>query len=507
MKKLLIILLLSPLLWRGAGGDAFSQKLDPLWSIYKNKAQSDTNRLKAIDDIAWSYNDKNSDTAIILAKEELQLANTLPNDKGKAWTARALNTIGTSFCNKGDYPKALEYYLKVLTIREEIGDKRGIGSCYRNIGLIYGTQSNYPKALDYDLKALKICEQIGDKHGIADCYGFIGQVYKFQTDYSKALEYYLKALKIDDGLGDKYAIGTCYMNIGALYDIENDLPKALEYDVKVLKIREEMDDKPGIGNAYVCLGAVYQAELNDQKVSLTERNKYGALALAYTLKAMQIKKQIGNKPEIGRCYINLSVVYHDLKDYNRSLLYADSTLQLKKEIADINIVGLAYQVKADVYAITGRYKEAYENHVKFKTLTDSIFNADNSKQLGDMKTKFEVDKKEAELKVKSEAEQEKLKAVSLEEKKRQQVIIYAVAGVLVLVMIFSIFLFNRFRITQKQKQVIEDQKVLVDKAYQALHEKNKEVIDSIMYAKRIQTALLPTEKYIEKSIIRLIKRN
>ena len=78
---------------------------------------------------------------------------------------------------------------------------------------------------------------------------------------------------------------------------------------------------------------------------------------------------------------------------------------------------------------------------------------------------------------------------------------------LVLVGVFAVFMFNRFRITQKQKAVIEEQKVLVDKAYETLHEKNKEVMDSILYAKRIQTALITSEKSIENSLHRLMRHN
>jgi len=78
--------------------------------------------------------------------------------------------------------------------------------------------------------------------------------------------------------------------------------------------------------------------------------------------------------------------------------------------------------------------------------------------------------------------------------------------VLLVVLVFSLFLYKRFKIAQKQKAVIEEQKVLVDKAYNELHEKNKEVMDSIRYAKRIQTALITSEKYIESSFNKLMKR-
>ena len=114
---------------------------------------------------------------------------------------------------------------------------------------------------------------------------------------------------------------------------------------------------------------------------------------------------------------------------------------------------------------------------------------------------YEFDKKE----IAAKAEQDKLDAINAEEKKKQQIVIYAVAGLLVLVGVFAVFMFNRFRITQKQKAVIEEQKVLVDTAYESLHEKNKEVMDSIRYAKRIQTALITSEKYIANSLNRLIK--
>ncbi|HYG53442.1 MAG TPA: hypothetical protein VD905_21285 [Flavobacteriales bacterium] len=54
-------------------------------------------------------------------------------------------------------------------------------------------------------------------------------------------------------------------------------------------------------------------------------------------------------------------------------------------------------------------------------------------------------------------------------------------------------MYNRFRVTRKQKHVIEEQKGLVEL-------KQKEVMDSIHYAKRIQQALLPTEKSVTKKL-------
>jgi hypothetical protein len=65
---------------------------------------------------------------------------------------------------------------------------------------------------------------------------------------------------------------------------------------------------------------------------------------------------------------------------------------------------------------------------------------------------------------------------------------------------FLVFMVNRFRVTRKQKKIIEDQKKKVDEAFSQLATRNKEVLDSIHYARRIQSSLLPSEKFISKTL-------
>jgi tetratricopeptide (TPR) repeat protein/serine phosphatase RsbU (regulator of sigma subunit) len=394
-----------------------------------------------------------------LAEQELKLANSMPDEKGKKWMAKAFNTIGFSYTNKNNYPKALAFDLKSLRIYEELksssdgntarSGKQGLGVCYCNIGIVYYYQSDYQKALEYFLKSLKIREETGNKLGVGNTYIWIGNVYNALSDYSKALEYYLKGLKIFEEVNDKNGMEVCYVNIGIIYSYQSDYSKALNYYFKSLKISKEVEDKKGVGTGY---------------------NNIGEL---YTL----------------------------LKDYKSALKYSDSALQIGKEIGDINIERNAYANIAKAYSKTDNYKEAYLNHVKFKTLTDSIFNADNSKQLGDLKTNFELEKKEAELKAKADAEE----VINKEETKRQQFIIYGGAGVLLIVIAFSAFLYRRVKITQKQKRIIEEQKFVVEqqkleveKQKSLVEEHQKEIIDSITYAKRLQQAILPANEEIQK---------
>lgn len=66
-------------------------------------------------------------------------------------------------------------------------------------------------------------------------------------------------------------------------------------------------------------------------------------------------------------------------------------------------------------------------------------------------------------------------------------------------------MYNRFKVTQKQKLVIESQKEIVEEQKKLVEEKQKEILDSIRYAKRIQMAQIPSEKRVENTLGRLRK--
>ncbi len=115
-------------------------------------------------------------------------------------------------------------------------------------------------------------------------------------------------------------------------------------------------------------------------------------------------------------------------------------------------------------------------------MRDSIRNKETKKEALRQSLKYEYEK---ELLIR-EKEQEKREEM-------QRIILYAIIAILILVVLFSVIIYNRLRITRKQSAEISRQKSLVEK-------KNKEIIDSINYANRIQQALLKTEEYISEHL-------
>ena len=85
-------------------------------------------------------------------------------------------------------------------------------------------------------------------------------------------------------------------------------------------------------------------------------------------------------------------------------------------------------------------------------------------------------------------------------KQRNRTISYGLGLIVILIIAFSFYLYNRVIIIRRQKNIIDIQKLKVDNAYQKLEiekklveSKNKEIMASISYAKRIQDTLLPKE--------------
>lgn len=383
---------------------------------------------------------------------------------------------------------ALGYYLKSLKVREEIKDMKGVANCYINIGILYSDKSSFPKSLDSYFKALKIVEKLNDKRGIGDCLSSIGNLYTQMSNLDKAIEYHNKALKIREEIGHKKGLVGSYQNLGIINRKLKKFDTSIEYYLKVIKLSEEIGYLSDLGSCYMNIGNIFADRgMNDK-------------AIEYYLKAVRTNREYFSSEALEITFGNMANLFNETGNYKMAIAYCDSALALSKEIGDIDGERLAYIDLSDAYSKLKNYKNAYEYHVKYTALTDSIFNNENSKQLGDLKTQFEVDKKEVELKAKAQAEQEKLKAIATEEKKRQTIVTYSIIVVLIIVIVFSALLLKRFRLTNKQKEIIEIKSKQTEEQKHIIEEKHKEITDSINYAERIQRSFLATKELLDENL-------
>jgi len=453
--------------------------IDSLMVMWNNNSLHDTVRLEAMHKISWGgYLYSNPDSCFYFAQKQYDFA----KEKNlKKYQAGALNTQGVSFWARGNFPKAIEYYNKSYQIKKEIGDISGMGSSLNNIGLIYKEQGNIAKAIEYYTKALKIKEKVGDKNNEANILANIGQIHLIQGDYKKGLLFYKKSLRIKKEINGN-GIGTIINNIGGMYSALKDYEKAADYYNQSLVIHKKNEDLNGVS---VILSNISELYLIEEKYDL---------ALDFCEQSLKIKRQIKSELGIGLCLENMAAIYQEKNDFKKAIEYAKKSLKIATKIGAVSDIMVSNKILYECYRETGNLTLALDNYTAYIAARDSLNNQKNQKEVVRQEMQYAFDKEE----VVRKKEDEKELAISKAQKKQQKLITYAIAIGLSLVILFSLFIVNRLRITKKQKQIIEEQKLLVD-------EKNQEITDSIAYAKRIQTAILPpikiVKEYLKQSFI------
>ena len=113
----------------------------------------DTTKLHFLSDMSWELRTENKSKALDLAKQELELAQTLNIPKA---IAQGHNDVGIIYFQKGNMAEALSSYMQSLAIREKLNDKNLIASSLNKIALIYHDMGKYSEALEMQLKILNI---------------------------------------------------------------------------------------------------------------------------------------------------------------------------------------------------------------------------------------------------------------------------------------------------------------------------------------------------------------
>lgn len=454
---------------------AQKQQADSIRQLIKADKE-DTLKVTHLNDLAYLYRNARPDSTILLCKKSIALCEQLmQNSNLKLWTgySDAIGNMAIGYRLSGNFVKAKEFYFKALKMDEELGYKFGIGKRLVGIANVYDNLANYAKALEFGFKALKVNEEINNQRAIALSYGVIGNTYFDQKEYDKAMTYELKALTTFEQINDKNNVAASYVKMGIIYSQQKKYSKAFAYLNMALNIAEKSK-----------LEQLYAETLNNIAFVYLEQNQYDQ-ALAYYLKGLEKDKELNINTGISNAYNFIGYIYLKKKDFLTSEKYLLDALNASKAVGALKNQLQVETNLAELYQQWNKPLEALAHFKKAVLFKDSIFNTSNTQQI----MNIEFEKKEMEQK----AVQEKKDALAAAEKKKQQVILFFVALGLLSVLIFAVFIFRSLNIRKKQNVVIAMQK-------QKVEEKQKEILDSIHYAERIQRAFLATKEVLDKNL-------
>lgn len=406
------------------------------------------------------------------------------NVKAINLTAKCLNNLGMIHSKEGDYDAALNAY--------DISQK--LSFCVQNIKLAYSNKVS--KAIVYSLKSLnnaalseyfdclKFYEKFKNQNMLANLYGNIGFTYFNIKEYDKALKYYEKGLILANQIKQVQYQTQLLQNIGSVYEAIGNNLKAKECYFKSNKLLVTLGDSGGIVSTNMNLAGTMTKDNQ-----LENAYKLYKSSLQYLIKTNEKRDQM-------MCYTQMGRINYLMGDYKQSKINLNEARNISLLTNDLPISIELNNYLSDLYLALNNHKEAYKYYKQFLLYRDSLFSLENQKKVLEEELQYSFSKKQTadSLKV---VQERKIILYKLKQDKQQRYILYI--GLL-LVLVFSIFIYNRYKLAKKQKEEILLQKETLELQKKLVDEKQLEIISSINYAKRIQQALLPNVGFLEKKL-------
>ena len=453
------------------------------------------------------YRDKGMPgNGIIIGNDILALAK---KNKLSNLVADCYSRVAVLYDDIASYDTATLYSINALEIHLSLKMDKNTANDYTALGGIYYSQSLYVKSLECYLKSMAIREKIKDLHGLGQNYNNIANIYKDLDNYSVSYRYRVKALNIFKKENHLRGIGSLLSNLA--YDLGSmqDSARArlgftqkqredttIAYYRQAYAIFEKVQMPEGIAAVLGNMGLYYTAINKHDSGIICEKKSY------------EIYKQIGSKIDMAGCLGDMSKIYVAMKNYKEAVKVGLEAKVLAEETGNRFALDEIYKNLYGAYKGLNKMTEALLYHEKWKINSDSLKGEQENRALTTKALQYEFDKKAAADSIKNDEEKKvkdaeiHLQQLQLKQEKNQR---YVLFGGVALLLMFGVFMFNRFKVTQRQRNIIALQQKETEKQKHIIEEKQKEILDSIYYARRIQRSLMSNEKYIYKTLQRLRK--
>jgi len=377
--------------------------------------------------------------------------------------------------------KGIDYAQQSVDLAEKLQYETKYCRVYHVIGAIYSDMAEQGKALNYFLKAVTYGRQYNQQAELAFVYNSLGNFYTRQGEIRKGMSYYLQAVEAHQKAGSKKAIYTPYNNLSASYLKLNKMDSAIYYINLCVAFNEKNHDNYRLTNNYITLSEIYMNSRHKEK------------SLFYATKGVEAARGLNDKYTLSRALSQKgNACFANSKDQESISSFIES-MELAKETGDITTLQSAAILLSKVYETSGDFRNALVYYKEFKSYRDSTMNRENLEQMRSAEARYENEKKQKEIELLAE----KQKRSAAESEKGRLYLYFAGAGILGLGVLL-VLLFNNNRAKQKANQELESFNSRISEQKELVEEKNKEITDSINYAKRIQQSILTSDAYFKK---------
>lgn len=360
-----------------------------------------------------------------------------------------------SFNELNDGGLSLKYADELIQLAEKEGNSDYLFNGYLQKGENYKITGDLDLALEVYLQAANIAMEANDLGDQGVVYVSVADVYAIMENYDNAEHFYGQAIDILRTTGDSVPLASALLNAGDNSYNMGKYDEALRYFEESGPIFKKMNYTVGTAYNLGNIGMIYAKQGKDAQA---KKNINEAIA---------ILEELEDFYPISVYLTIMSDIYLKQGDFEAALGYTNRSLELASAYGLKKQIGDAYLQLSELHEEAGHSEVALECYKNFILYRDSVKNLEAIEQMADMRTDYEVAQKQIEVDL-------------LTHRRENQRMINILAGFTsVLFIAMAIGLYTRYRFIKKTNVKIRKQQT--------------EIVDSITYAKRIQSAMLPPE--------------
>ncbi|MFD2518369.1 adenylate/guanylate cyclase domain-containing protein [Salinimicrobium flavum] len=332
-------------------------------------------------------------------------------------------------------PDSTIKYADLLIERSlDAGDEKSAMYGRYKRGASRGIKGNWDAALEDLFKALKFAEKINSERDQGDINIEIGNIYSESKNSEIAMVYYRRGLEYLRKHKDTFQLGKALYNVGDDLLENGEIDSALVYLIEARDIFRRYDKRFHEAYSLGNLGIIYA--IKGDKVRAEEN-------LSEAIKVLEEEKDYRGRTAF---LSSLAEIYLDMGNISSALSYANASLEAAETYGLKNEMAQAHYQLSEIYDTAGNTEESYGHFKKYVVFRDSIRNVETVEEMANLRTNFEVARKQTEVDLLNE------------QKRNQRTVVIATVIALFLLVLLAIGLYRRNRYIGRTRKIIEKEK-------------------------------------------------
>ncbi len=301
--------------------------------------------------------------------------------------AKCLNVIGIYYFNKSLFDSTIYYSSWSLKIFMQNKDTASSIPSRKNIGLAKRSKGEYDLALNDFFAILDFYVKEDKPQKVAATLNDIGNTYAYLDDNNQAIKYQYEALEYLKDISNPRLAGNIYNSLGVAFNSLGKPDSAIMYYEKSLALKQKS-------------GNIYSIMITRNNLCiLIDYKKNPEKCEECLLKLLTDQLKVNDTKGIALTFLNLSVQYNYHNQCNKAISYLDSTGYYLSFSDDIFLKQRYFDLYAGTLYDCGKYKLAYIYNDSLSQLNDSIFAFQKQKELFELNTKYQTQKKVESIKM------------------------------------------------------------------------------------------------------------